>query len=178
VRSRCPRLRFGPLKAADVAAVLTRVDGWTEAEAMAAAATADGSVARAIAARDDDLSSVRTAAQSLLDTAAKSSDPRRLLDAAKDVGTRGGGSAASEREELATRLRALASVLRDLGILSTRADVSLLANADVRARLDALTEAFDACRAVRAFSAVDRALAALERNASPKIVADWLALQL
>jgi hypothetical protein len=31
---------------------------------------------------------------------------------------------------------------------------------------------------VRAFSAVDRALAAIGRNASPKIVSDWLALQL
>jgi hypothetical protein len=28
------------------------------------------------------------------------------------------------------------------------------------------------------FSAIDRALAALDRNASPKIVADWLAFQI
>jgi hypothetical protein len=48
----------------------------------------------------------------------------------------------------------------------------------VRARLDTLSVAFDTGRTVRAFSAVDRALVALERNASPKIVADWLALQL
>ena len=39
-------------------------------------------------------------------------------------------------------------------------------------------KAFDGDRTVRAFSAVDRAVAALERNASPKIVADWLAFQL
>jgi hypothetical protein len=31
---------------------------------------------------------------------------------------------------------------------------------------------------MRAFGAVDRALGALERYASPKIVADWLVLQL
>jgi hypothetical protein len=31
---------------------------------------------------------------------------------------------------------------------------------------------------VRAFAAVERARAALERNASPKVVADWLVLQL
>ena len=37
---------------------------------------------------------------------------------------------------------------------------------------------FDGDRAVRAFSAVDKALTALERNASPKIVADWLAFQI
>jgi hypothetical protein len=37
---------------------------------------------------------------------------------------------------------------------------------------------FDADRAVQAFGAVDRALMALDRNASPKIVADWLAFQI
>jgi hypothetical protein len=31
---------------------------------------------------------------------------------------------------------------------------------------------------LRAFAAVDRALNALDRNASPKIVADWLAFQI
>jgi len=30
----------------------------------------------------------------------------------------------------------------------------------------------------RAFAAIDRALEAIDRNASPKIVADWLAFQL
>jgi hypothetical protein len=31
---------------------------------------------------------------------------------------------------------------------------------------------------MRAFGAVDRALAALDRNVNPKVVADWLVLQL
>ncbi len=43
--------------------------------------------------------------------------------------------------------------------------------------LSGLVRAFDGDRAVRAFAAVDRALAALDRNASPKIVADWVAFQ-
>ena len=50
--------------------------------------------------------------------------------------------------------------------------------ADLEPQLKALLRAFDAGRTVRAFTAVDRALAAIDRNASPKIVADWLALQL
>jgi hypothetical protein len=41
-----------------------------------------------------------------------------------------------------------------------------------------LTASFDNDRTLRAFSTIDRALEALERNASPKIVADWIALQL
>ena len=44
--------------------------------------------------------------------------------------------------------------------------------------LERLAPAFDGERGARAFAAVDRALVALDRNASVKIVADWLVLQL
>src|SRR4029450_11715787 len=50
VRSRCPRLRFGPLSAAEVAQVLVRDHRYSDADARAAAADADGSVGRALAA--------------------------------------------------------------------------------------------------------------------------------
>jgi hypothetical protein len=79
---------------------------------------------------------------------------------------------------VAACLRALSSLLRDLGILSTRADARLLANADRQDALERLAAAYDSARSMRAFTAVDRALGALERNASPKLVADWLVLQL
>ena len=51
VQSRCPRLRFGRLPAADVAGVLMRDHEYGETEARAAAADADGSIGRALAAR-------------------------------------------------------------------------------------------------------------------------------
>ena len=85
------------------------------------------------------------------------------------------GRGADRATTLARRLRALSSLLRDLGVLLSRADERCLANADLKPLLGGLAAAFDGDRTVRAFSAVDRALAALERNASPKIVADWLA---
>jgi hypothetical protein len=72
----------------------------------------------------------------------------------------------------------LSSLLRDLGVLLSRADERVLANADMKPLLAGLLKTFDGDRTVRAFSAVDRAVLALERNASPKIVADWLAFQL
>jgi len=53
-----------------------------------------------------------------------------------------------------------------------------LANADLKPQLEALVRSFDSDRTVRAFETVDRAIAALDRNASPKIVADWLALNI
>jgi hypothetical protein len=58
------------------------------------------------------------------------------------------------------------------------ADRRVLANADLESQLQRLSGSFDHRRSVRAYAAVDHALGALERNASPKIVADWLVLQL
>jgi len=177
VRSRCPRLRFGPLSAAEVAQVLVRDHRYSESDARAAAADADGSVGRALAADSTGLAEAREDARRLLQQAAKTDDPARRLDAAKDLsGTK--GTSASDREQMATCLRALASLLRDLGILATGADRRTLANGDLESQLEGLTSTFDHKRSLKAYAAVDEALAALERNASPKVVADWLVLQL
>ena len=177
VQSRCPRLRFGRLPAADVAGVLMRDHEYGETEARAAAADADGSIGRALAARDVDLVGARDSAQRLLEHAARVSDPVHRLGSAKNL-TGKKSTPAAEREQLAVCLRALASLLRDLGVLAAGADARSLANADLQPNLETLTSAFDGERSMRAFTAVDRALGALERNASPKVVADWLVLQL
>jgi hypothetical protein len=136
----------------------------------------DGSIGRALAGGTDEFVDARDAAAELLDAVATSSDPWRRLAGAKAL--TGSARGASDREELARRLYALSSIVRDLGALLSRADERCLANADLRARLERLQRSFDGERALRAFSAIDRALAALDRNASPKIVADWLAFQI
>src|SRR5690606_13121338 len=51
VRSRCPRLRFGPLAPADVVAVLMRDHEYPEPDARAAAAEGQGSVGQALSAQ-------------------------------------------------------------------------------------------------------------------------------
>src|SRR4051812_28043814 len=171
VRSRCQRLRFGPLAAAEVAGVLVRDHGFSDADARAAAAAADGSIGRALDDGTGDALEAREAAARLLQTASSSSDVRRRLDAAKALA--GGGA---DRDELSRRLLAVSSLLRDLGLLSAAAGAHALANADLEAQLQALTRHYDAARTLEAFSVIDRAIDALERNASPKIVADWVAL--
>ena len=182
VRSRCQRLQFGRLTAAEVAALLMRAHGYSEENARAAAAAADGSVGRALAEGSSESALARDAAARVLRDVSAPSDPRRRLDSAKALAARPGGKGSgpgADRNALAMRLRALGSLLRDLEVLSTRANEGLLANADLKPGLLALTQAFDGDRMVRAFSAVDRALGALvERNASPKVVADWLVFQL
>jgi len=177
VRSRCPRLRFAPLHAAEVAEVLMRDHEYSEPDARAAAADADGSVGRALSAGAADLTTARDAAQRLLEQATRVADPVRRLEAAKDL-TGKKGTSATERDQLSACLRALASLLRDVGLLASQADSAMLANADLQAPLARVAGTFDGERSARAYSAVDRALAALERNASPKVVADWLVLQL
>jgi DNA polymerase-3 subunit delta' len=182
VLSRCTRLRFGRLTTADVASVLVSRHGYTAADAQVAAmAAADGSVGGALDRQQAEYAAARDAAVDLLTTAARGSDPRLRIEGAKALAGGGGtrSSAAAERESLAMRLRALSSLLRDVGVILARADERWLANMDLRPRLAQLTQAYDSDRILRAFSAVDRALGALvERNASPKVVADWLAFQL
>ena len=177
VRSRCPRLRFGRLLADDVARVLKRDHGYGETEARAAAADADGSIGRALAARTVDLVGARDSAQSLLEHAARMSDPTRRLGLAKNLMGKK-STPAAEREQLGVCLRALASLLRDLGLLAVGADAGSLANADLQPSLGRLATAFGSERSAHAFTAVDRALGALERKANPKVVADWFVLQL
>ena len=177
VQSRCPRLRFRPLGAGDVAAALKR-KGRTEAEARAVAADADGSIGRALEASAGELVAARDVAGRVLTHAARTNDARQRLEASQDLleNTGGSHSAAEDREQVATHLRAMASFVRDVELLSTSAE-TLLANPDVRTVIDRLS-AYQGERGLRAFTAIDQALVALDRNAGVKVVADWVMLQL
>jgi DNA polymerase III subunit delta' len=180
VSSRCPRLNFRPLSPNEIALALV-ARGQTETAARAVAASADGSLGRALEASADDFVEARDIARQALERAAATTDPRRRIEGAKDLlaNTGGGGaSGASDRAQLTVHLRAMLSLLRDIELLATRADAGRLANPDVRPALDGLTRTYRGDRGIRAFTAVDRALVALERNAGVKTVADWLVLEL
>ena len=172
VRSRCQRIRFGPISPAEMAPVLMRDHGFEEREAHAAATAAAGSIGRALEGDSDAYVGARDAADARLKMAAQAATPGQRLAAARAL--RGDKV---ERDELGRRLRLVASMLRDIGVLLSHADERSLANGDLQPVLARLLPAFDAGRALDAFAAVDRALQALDRNASPKIVADWVAFQ-
>lgn len=178
VRSRCPRVRFGPIPAGELAAALVRDHGYSEVNARAIATDAGGSLARALASESEDLVGARERAQQLLAGAARSPLGQRI-DLARAIATSGKKQTpAQERQGLAATLRVAQALLRDVGILTASGDPSLVANADLAPQLERLAREYDADRAARAYDAVDRALAALDRNASPKIVADWLAVEI
>ena len=172
VRSRCQRVRFAPLDPVDIATVLMQGHGFSDTDAHAAAALAEGSIGRALEGDTEAYADAREAAVAMLGTVARASNPAQRLAAAKAL-----GRDKVDREELGRRLRLVSSVLRDLEALEARVDPRSLAHGDLKSDLERLLPAFGGERAVRAFSAVDRALDALDRNGSPKIVADWLAFQ-
>jgi DNA polymerase-3 subunit delta' len=176
VLSRCPQLRFRPLPVADIVSALM-ARGRSEAEARAVAATAGGSLGQALQMSADELVESRELAQRVLAQAAAQHDPARRVETAQQLITKP-PSGVTERDQLATHLRAMAVLLRDVEVLATGADDRALANADVRPALEKLTSTYRGARGTRAFAAIDRALFALERNAGVKLVADWLVLQL
>ena len=179
VRSRCQRLRFGQLGAAEVSELLVRVHGYDENTARVAAASADGSIGRALRLASGELAAAREAAVVLLRAVATARDPKARLEGAKGfLAGKGTGRGGTLRRELAQRLRALASLLRDVALVASGAGQTALANIDLADRVTPLAQTFGGTRGVNAFQTVDEALAATERNASPKVVADWVACRL
>jgi DNA polymerase III subunit delta' len=177
VRSRCSRLRFGRLSAADVATLLIERHHRDASEAHAAAAVSDGSPGRALAAGSRAFREARAAALDALRAVAQSPSPRDRL-AAAGVLLSGKSTSAREREELSTRLAFVASLLRDLALIGNGGAADALANTDLREELGALAGRVDRARALDGFAAAARAVAALGRNANPKVVADWVAVNL
>lgn len=181
VRSRCPQIRFGNLSTEGVAGILASQPEFEPDTARAAAAVADGSVSRALEAGSSDQLEVRRSAVTVLRALAGKPSAKSRLGLGKEfVSSRPGGRSTkiSEREALICQLRALNTLFRDLQIVSARGDYAWLANADLESELVGLSRSYDIERAGRGFENVDRAVTALTRNASPKVVVDWLTQQI
>jgi len=170
VLSRCRRLRFGPLSNEEVTRVLVERLGMDPASARSRAAIAGGSVGQALAIDGGSLEEDRDLAMALLEAAAGSSLKPRLSAATKLTQHE---KKRRSREAVSTRLTHLSSLLRDLGMPT--AVGALPANPDLADALSRLARQFPPDRLITAFGIVARAQQALDRNASPKIVADWVA---
>jgi DNA polymerase-3 subunit delta' len=173
VLSRCRRLRFAPLSEDDVARVLVERVKIEPAQARLLAASSGGSVSRALAERSGDLSDDRDAAMTVLASAGRGVAAQ--LSASTTLAKH--ESDRRDREALTARLDVLRSLLRDLAVLAARGG-SPLANADLERELRAASATFDLPRLARAYGTIARAESALDRNAGPKIVADWIATRL
>src|SRR5690606_23794804 len=172
IRSRSRRLRFGALSDDEVRRVLIAVDPKMEpADALRRASASGGSVARALAVDQVQFEDDRQVAVDLL-RAAKSDDLRARLKAAAAFAQV--EKKRRVREAASIRLAILASLVRDLTALSAGRD-DVIANRDLADDLMAIGPAYDARRLEAVFDVVREAETAIDRNASPKTVADWLA---
>jgi len=176
VLSRCPRLRFHELGPEEVAAALIR-SGKKESDAHAIAALANGSIGQALDDSADTLVDARDVALRVLTRFAATDDLGRRVEAAKELLPQTTGGAAADREYVAVHLRAIASLLRDVELVSVNGDRRTLANPDVESSLGRLA-AFNGDRGLHAFEAIDEALEAIESNVGVKIVTDWIATQI
>jgi len=173
VLSRCRRVRFGALTEAEVIEALVSVHTLDRASARSRAALAGGSIARALALDGAELETDRDAALALVQAMTASSLGARLKAAAELAKPPKNRRA---RESLRNRLSLVSSLLRDLSVLIAAPDAaSGLAEAGRDADLGRVARACGQDRVIAAFDLVARAQWALSRNASPKIVADWVA---
>ncbi len=177
VRSRMQQLTFGQLTANEIETVLVR-QGVDQRAARAGAATADGSAGRALAIASGELVEARDVAVAFLRDVASAHDARQRLGAAKELVGKSRPGKGAPRQALTRRLQALMSLVRDVELLSAGSDSAALANGDIADRLEPMARTYGGARGVAGFAAVGRALDAVDRNVSPKVVADWLACQL
>ncbi|HKW01809.1 MAG TPA: DNA polymerase III subunit delta' [Vicinamibacterales bacterium] len=176
IQSRCRRLRFGPLAEADVTRVLVERCRIDRATARELASVAGGSVARALEEKAGDLREDRQAALDLLVAAGRNGGGvLARLQAAKSLVEH--DSDRRDREALGMRFTVVASLLRDLGVLASGASAAL-ANADLESELRSLASSYDLRRVATGFSALADAQHSLDRNGSPKIISDWVALSI
>jgi DNA polymerase-3 subunit delta' len=175
VRSRTMRLTFGRLTIDEVAHLLERDHQREPVEARRLAGLADGSPGAALALGSSDLTETRDAALRLLGAAAERDLAGRLAVAKAVFGEK---KDERTRQQMAAVLQLASSLVRDLSLLHAGSDRRLLANGDIADRLDRLARTLPAAAARKAFATLDHALTALDRNAGPKLVTEWVASEI
>ena len=179
VRSRCPRLRFGFLAVDEIVEVLLATEGREEKLCRAAAATSGGSVGRALKIATGEFSTARDAALEFLDAISSARDVRAKVSGAKAFVPAKGKrrTPAADRQELRLRLESVSALLRDIEAVTAGTSIPLV-NADVSGKVRKIAREFSGVRSRLAFSIVHQAIDAVDRNGSPKVVADWVASRL
>lgn len=123
-----------------------------------------------VAVREDDLQ----AAVTLLLGTLEKSVPKRLKASAAAATVKGDRRV---REALTARLELAGGLLRDVSAVLAD-EITAVQFRDAGADVRALAKSFDQQRIVNAWGVLLRAQQALERNASAKIVADWVVMSL
>jgi DNA polymerase-3 subunit delta' len=164
IRSRCQRLRFGPLPRAVIAESLVAARGLGTEQARLQAALAGGSLGTALTREPGGELALREQVLALLEGAA-GRDPLARMEAAEQL---------EQAEDPVELLGILRSLLRDLGALRAGASASALLNPDLAERLAPLAAGPLGERALGIAEQAEGARAALRGFASKLMTFDRL----
>jgi DNA polymerase-3 subunit delta' len=164
IRSRCQRLRCGPLPQALVEARLRELAGLAPEEARLRASLAGGSLGAALAFESETYRVLREELLGILETSAQAGVVDRM-DAAQLL---------EESEDAQVTLTALRSLLRDVAVSRAGMPAEALQNADVAPRLIAIARGPLGEQAARFAQAAGETRAALQGNANKLLMFDLL----
>jgi DNA polymerase-3 subunit delta' len=172
IRSRCQMIRFAPLAPAEIEAHLLRGKQVSQADARLLASVARGSIGRALATDLENYRQHREAMMDVVNALALTNDRARLLRASEEMND------AKRKDEYEPRLDVLASLVRDVWVLSLGAAEGQVVNEDLRPQLSKLGSSVDSRRAARWLSQLERHRGNLDVNINRKVATDALFLSM
>jgi len=169
ILSRCQQVRFNPLPAKTIARFLTerrRIDGDA---AHLLAASAGGSIAKAMETNRESYLNFR---QTAMDTIAAMdrTDPLELLAFAAELG--------QDRKEVADRLAILMNCYRDALIYKETGEVGSLINGDRLDVIEGMIESMSGTQILGCIRTVEGAAHAIERNANKALTLELMMFKL
>jgi DNA polymerase-3 subunit delta' len=172
IRSRCQTVRFAPLSVDDLEAHLVKNRIRAGEEARLAAHLSGGRLGPALSLNLDAYRARREWAFGVVEALVVGEDRGRLLRSAEEL------SDAKNKDDFEPRLDALATLVRDLWLLSLGSPPGRLVNPDARERLSRLAEGLPPARAARWLSRVEELRAQLSVNVNRRIASDALLLSM
>jgi DNA polymerase-3 subunit delta' len=169
ILSRCQQLRFTPLPNAEVARYLREKAGLAEAPAAVLAASAGGSIGRALAMNREDYLALRDGILEHLAGDEPAAALRRLAFAAH-FGT--------EREEILTRLAILRTCYRDALVLKETAEVRRLVFQDRPETIAAVADRLSGRELLQNITTIEAAAGAIDLNANKSLTLEAMLFKL
>lgn len=169
ILSRCQLLRFAPLPRDEVARFLREKSGLDDGTAALLAASAGGSIGRALEMNREDYPALR---DSILELLAKD-DPADLLKRLAAAGRFG-----TEREEILERLRILRSGYRDGLVLRETREKERLMFQDRAEVIEAIAGRLSGRDLLHNISVVEAAMSAIGQNANKPLTLEAMLIKL
>ena len=169
ILSRCQHLRFSPLANEEVERYLREKEALDADAAAVVAASAGGSIGRALEMNREDYLTLRNGILDYL-SSDDPDDPLHRLAFASRLGT--------EREEILERLRILTTCYRDALVFRETNEAGRLIFQDRIAVIRAVAGRLSGCDLLRNIAAIEAAAGAIDKNANKTLTLETMAISL